>query len=166
MGAYPRRLWSNPVECRATPDFHLIYFLRLASAFHSHELLLTFTLLASTNSQTVINHNPIVDITHDEYFRILGPLLYSTLSPNSPGSETPRPRSPRNGAPSPPVEWFHFEGRAPQTTGENLQGLDAWHREREWRSRIVLSVELGRPPRPGQENVSPKCVSSRRKRKG
>lgn len=101
----------------------------------------------STGSQTVINHNPIPDVTHEEYFRILGPLLYSTLNN---GSETPRyGQLP----PSPPVDWFHFEGRNPHATAENLQGLDSWLREREWRHRVVLSVELGRPGRPGQENV-------------
>jgi ketohexokinase len=84
----------------------------------------------------VINHNPIPDITHDEFFRILGPLLYSTL-PN--GSETPKyGQSP----PGPPIDWLHFEGRSPHITSENLQGLDSWLRERDWRQRVVLSVEL------------------------
>lgn len=95
----------------------------------------------------MINHNPIPDITHEEYFRILGPLLYSTLHS---GGETPRFGQP---TPGPPVDWFHFEGRSAHTTSENLQGLDSWLREREWRHRVVLSVELGRPGRVGQENV-------------
>lgn len=87
-------------------------------------------------------------MTHEEYFRILGPLLYSTLNN---GSETPRYG--QQLPPPPPVDWFHFEGRSPHITSENLQGLDGWLREREWRHRVVLSVEIGRPGRPGQENV-------------
>ncbi|KAF8321361.1 hypothetical protein DL93DRAFT_2163634 [Clavulina sp. PMI_390] len=101
--------------------------------------------LDSTGSQTVINHNPIPDVTHDEYFRILGPLLYSTING---GADTPKyGQLP----PAPPVDWFHFEGRSPHITGDNLTGLDSWLKERGWRDRVVLSVEVGRPERPGQD---------------
>lgn len=103
-----------------------------------------------TGTQTVINHNPIPDVAHDEFFRIVGPLLYSTLTN---GAETPKYNQP---PPSPAIDWFHFEGRNPHATAENLQGLDGWLREREWRHRVVLSVEIGRPGRLGQEMVCPR----------
>lgn len=111
-------------------------------------LVLTCYRSDTTGTQTVINHNPIPDVTHEEFFRILGPLLYST---SGNGSETPKYNQP---PPAPPVDWFHFEGRSANITAENLQGLDGWLREREWRHRVVLSVELGRPGRLGQESVS------------
>ena len=84
--------------------------------------------------------------THEEFFRLIGPLLYS----NQAAQEA-------SGLPSsmhrPPIDWIHFEGRTVPTTKENLTGLDGWLREKEWRHKVVLSVEVGKPGRQGEDVV-------------
>ncbi|KDQ17383.1 hypothetical protein BOTBODRAFT_605486 [Botryobasidium botryosum FD-172 SS1] len=103
----------------------------------------------SSDSRTVINYNPIPDITHDEFIRLLSPLLFpSTPPPSTPPSEPPEPMRP-------PFDWIHFEGRTAQTTLSNMTGIDGLARERDWRHKIVISLEVGRPNRQGQEALIP-----------
>ena len=115
---------------------------------------------ADTDQQTIINHNPLPDITHEEFVTMLGPLLipenYTHLvpSPNSPSAASPS--LPPNSA-TPPFEWLHFEGRSVKTTLNNMVGIDGLARERKWRNRCVFSVDVGRKARQGVQAVS-RCV--------
>lgn len=110
-------------------------------------------------TRTIINYNPIPDLTHEEFIRCLSPLLYPASSP-SPSSPPVYPqRSPvDDNSPTlsqdPVFDWLHFEGRTAQTTMSNMTGLDGFARERGWRSKIVFSLDCTRPGRPGQEAVS------------
>jgi ketohexokinase len=109
-------------------------------------------------SQTVVNYNPIPDITHDEFVQLISPLIYpqyanpnSRLSPVPPHMQDPSLIDPS----IPPFDWIHFEGRTAQTTLNNMKGLDGLFREREWRHQIVISLEVGKPGRQGQEALIP-----------
>lgn len=127
--------------------------------------------------RTVVNHNPLPDITHEEFVSLLGPLLapenYPQISPViSPSvtsyvpppsyqSSSPTPRASQSG-PHPilfnpnspaPFDWIHFEGRSVKTTLSNITGLDGLARERKWRSHCVFSVDVGRKGRQGVEAV-------------
>ncbi len=114
------------------------------------------------NTRTVINHNPLPDITHEDFVSILGPLLapenYPQHSPtqsptlssnhfNSSSSTLHNPHSPA------PFDWLHFEGRSIKTTLNNMTGLDGLARERKWRSYCVFSVDISRRGRQGVEAV-------------
>ncbi|KAI8976378.1 hypothetical protein BD414DRAFT_517269 [Trametes punicea] len=132
-----------------------------------------------TDSRTVINNNPLPDITHEEFISLLGPLLVpenyaylntpstppvatsqapgsSSLSPMTPSQ--PRPSisitRPPNNSPA-PLDWFHFEGRSVKTTLSNITGLDGLARERKWRSHCVFSLDVGRRARQGVEALIP-----------
>ncbi|KAI1789869.1 hypothetical protein LXA43DRAFT_892113 [Ganoderma leucocontextum] len=135
-----------------------------------------------TDSRTVINNNPLPDITHEEFISLVGPLLvpenYAYL--NSASTATPPGSSPQtpsalsgSGAPRPstsnangtvarlpinspaPVDWIHFEGRSVKTTLHNIAGLDGLARERKWRSHCVFSVDFGRRAHQGVEALIP-----------
>jgi hypothetical protein len=113
--------------------------------------------IADTDQQTIINHNPLPDITHEEFVTMLGPLLipenYAHLipSPNSPPAvNTSSPPNNTNA----PFEWLHFEGRSVKTTLNNMVGIDGLARERKWRNRCVFSVDVGRKARQGVQAVS------------
>ncbi|KAF8968151.1 hypothetical protein BDZ97DRAFT_1801197 [Flammula alnicola] len=137
---------------------------------------------AEDNTKTVVNHNPLPDITHEDFVSLLGPLLAPenypqttpTISPTAPTygssatlappSSTPRPSQsgPRPVNPtfynpnSPaPFDWLHFEGRSVKTTLSNITGLDGLARERKWRSHCVFSVDVGRKGRQGIEALIP-----------
>ncbi|KAG7089592.1 hypothetical protein E1B28_011259 [Marasmius oreades] len=137
-----------------------------------------WVLHASENdTRTVINHNPLPDITHDEFISLLGPLLapenYPSVPPPSPSPTVPNtplstsistPRPSFNVAPftpgyirsSPaPFDWLHFEGRSVKTTLSNITGLNGLARERRWRSHCVFSVDVGRKGRQGVEALIP-----------
>jgi hypothetical protein len=129
----------------------------------------------------VVNHNPLPDITHEDFVSLLGPLLapenypqpastpipttstHGSSSSLAPPSATPRtsqsgPRpqitSTLHNPNSPaPFDWLHFEGRSVKTTLSNITGLDGLARERKWRSHCVFSVDVGRRGRQGVEAV-------------
>jgi hypothetical protein len=128
--------------------------------------------VADTDSRTVINHNPLPDITHEDFVSLLGPLLAPEnylYSPPFTSSASPPSQSPRSGSPpalprsstqlrhnpnSPaPFDWLHFEGRSVKTTLSNITGLDGLARERKWRSHCVFSVDVGRKGKQGVEAV-------------
>ncbi|KAJ1303887.1 hypothetical protein OPQ81_008299 [Rhizoctonia solani] len=100
-----------------------------------------YIMCATDGTKSVVNHNPIPDILHDEFVRLVAPLL----SPPTPASGVEPDLS------QPPFEWLHFEGRTVQTTLSNLTGLDGLAQERGWRNKVVFSVEISRPGRQGQE---------------
>lgn len=126
--------------------------------------------VAENDTRTVINHNPLPDITHEEFVSLLGPLLvpenyymYSSPSPSptltlppgptpslSPMYQSPNILNPNTPA---PFDWIHFEGRSVKTTLNNITGLDSLARERKWRSHCVFSVDVGRRSRQGIEAV-------------
>ena len=138
-----------------------------------------------TDSRTVINNNPLPDITHDEFISLTGPLFvpenyaFLNMPPNSAspeasqqpqagtalGTSTSRPSTSAvpptapNARPIPnspaPIDWIHFEGRSVKTTLSNIMGLDGLARERKWRSHCVFSVDVGRRARQGVEAVRP-----------
>jgi hypothetical protein len=123
-------------------------------------------LLAENDTRTVINHNPLPDITHEEFVSLLGPLLIpenymfsspltSPTLPTAPGTSTSTssPMLTPNNSPA-PFDWIHFEGRSVKTTLSNITGLDGLARERKWRSHCVFSVDVGRRSRQGIEAVS------------
>ncbi|KAG8997556.1 hypothetical protein FRB94_007611 [Tulasnella sp. JGI-2019a] len=102
--------------------------------------------------RTIINYNPIPDLTHEEFIRCLTPLLYPVpASPNPSRS----PMEDAQVAQDPLFDWLHFEGRTAQTTLSNMTGLDGFAKEREWRGRMVFSLDCTRPGRPGQEALIP-----------
>lgn len=100
-----------------------------------------YVICAADGSKSVVNHNPIPDVLHDEFVRLLSPLLIPP--PPSSGTEPDMTLA--------PFEWLHFEGRTVQTTLSNLTGLDGLAQERGWRNKVVFSVEISRPGRQGQE---------------
>lgn len=108
-----------------------------------------------SNNQSVINHNPLPDIPHEEFVSLLGPLLVPEHypSPESPLASPPLSSPPPSPIISVPFDWFHFEGRSVKTTLNNLQGLDGLARERRWRSQCVFSVDVGRRAKQGIEAV-------------
>ncbi|KAI0822125.1 hypothetical protein BC628DRAFT_1327933 [Trametes gibbosa] len=134
-----------------------------------------------TGSRTVINNNPLPDITHEEFISLLGPLLvpenYAYLNaalPSTPPATVQQTQT--NGALAPaniaqsrsstsgtrptinspaPIDWIHFEGRSVKTTLSNIMGLDGLARERKWRSHCVISVDVGRRARQGVEALIP-----------
>ncbi|KAK7696411.1 hypothetical protein QCA50_001068 [Cerrena zonata] len=134
-----------------------------------------------TDTKTVINNNPLPDITHEEFVSSLGPILapenYAYLnqqSSSSPGSPpqpnqqlgsvssrgttqpyTPPARVTTNPNSPAPFEWIHFEGRTVKTTLSNIAGLDGLARERKWRSHCVFSLDVGRRARQGVEALIP-----------
>jgi hypothetical protein len=128
--------------------------------------------LADTDTRTIVNHNPLPDITHEDFVSLLGPLLAPEnylypppfASSPSPPSQSPRSASPpsiprtstqvRYNPNSPaPFDWLHFEGRSVKTTLSNIIGLDGLARERKWRSHCIFSVDVGRKGRQGVEAV-------------
>ncbi|KAK7050988.1 hypothetical protein VNI00_005100 [Paramarasmius palmivorus] len=136
-----------------------------------------WVLHASDNdTRTVVNHNPLPDITHEEFISLLGPILapenYPSMAPGTPpahsttpgssGPSTPRPSmsappfTPGYNRHSPaPFDWLHFEGRSVKTTLSNITGLDGLARERKWRHHCVFSVDVGRKGRQGVEALIP-----------
>jgi len=131
-------------------------------------------------TRSVINHNPLPDITHDDFIQLLGPLLApenypptnaranTPLTPGlkpEPPSLQPSPRpSQSNLRPPPflynpnspaPFDWLHFEGRSVKTTWSNMSGLDGLARERKWRSHCVFSLDVGRRAGKGVEALIP-----------
>jgi len=112
-------------------------------------------LSGDSNSQSVINHNPLPDIPHEEFVSLLGPLLVPEHypSPESPLASPPLSSPPLSPIISAPFDWIHFEGRSVKTTLNNLQGLDGLARERRWRSQCVFSVDVGRRAKQGIEAV-------------
>jgi hypothetical protein len=131
-----------------------------------HHALLKSPLLSHSN------HNPLPDMTHDEFVARLGPILapenYAPSSPPQPPASGHAPYgSPPGGHlqppypyPSwsvpgmPPFDWMHFEGRGVQTTLANITGLDGLARERGWRARCVFSLGITR------SGVEPVCYLS------
>lgn len=129
------------------------------------------SLAVEDDTRTVVNHNPLPDITHEEFVSLLGPLLAPenylqtspVASPASSPTTTPAPRPSQSGSrPFPrlynpnspaPFDWLHFEGRSVKTTLSNITGLDGLARERKWRSHCVFSVDVGRKGRQGVEAV-------------
>ena len=112
---------------------------------------------ADTDQQTIINHNPLPDITHEEFVTMLGPLLipenYSHLVPTPNSPPAVNPSFPPNNT-NAPFEWLHFEGRSVKTTLNNMVGIDGLARERKWRNRCVFSIDVGRKARQGVQAVS------------
>ncbi|KAF7791589.1 hypothetical protein EIP86_002606 [Pleurotus ostreatoroseus] len=134
-----------------------------------------------TDTRTVINNNPVPDITHEEFVSLMGPVLvpenyaYLGHSASSPPHTPPASGSGVTSIPrsslqaqqpaTPPVrllsnspaplDWIHFEGRSVKTTLSNIMGLDGLARERKWRSHCVFSLDVGRRPRQGVEALIP-----------
>ncbi|KZT30102.1 hypothetical protein NEOLEDRAFT_1144570 [Neolentinus lepideus HHB14362 ss-1] len=133
-----------------------------------------------SETRTVINHNPLPDITHEEFVSLLGPILVpenymmynsEATSPTLPAQNQaaassrqqpqsppvlPTTKSPVTNPNSPaPFEWIHFEGRSVKTTLNNIVGLEGFARERKWRSHCVFSVDVGLRARQGVEALIP-----------
>lgn len=143
-------------------------FILVSFSFYALPLRYVHAAKEEADTRTVINHNPLPDITHEDFVSILGPLLapenYPQLSP------TQSPTLPSNhsntslntvhslpflfnpNSPA-PFDWLHFEGRSVKTTLNNITGLDGLARERKWRRYCVFSVDLSRKGRQGVEAV-------------
>lgn len=134
-------------ESEGVPKAFIIKSSESVCQFASINELMCMSAIDDTETHTIINHNPIPDITHEEFIRLLGPLLFPSIP------EPPSPASESRNSPPPPIDWMHFEGRNTPTTLANMTGIDGWLREKEWRHRVVLSVEIGKPGRQGQEKV-------------
>ncbi|KAF7327852.1 hypothetical protein MKEN_00365100 [Mycena kentingensis (nom. inval.)] len=141
---------------------------RYSKVFKGAGVPSAWVLEADDNGRTIVNHNPIPDITHEEFVSTLGPLL-APENYNFPGSPTQPPLTPAGAPPrspsSPPsvnpnspapFDWLHFEGRSVKTTLSNITGIDGLARERKWRSHCVFSVDVGRSKgRQGVEALIP-----------
>ncbi len=134
--------------------------------------------VAEDGTRMVVHHNPLPDITHEDFVSLLGPLLapenYPTtgntsgltsshlassaslatppVNPRPSMSGVRPPTSPIPNSPA-PFDWLHFEGRTVKTTLSNMTGLDGLARERKWRSHCIFSVDIGRKGRQGVEAV-------------
>ncbi|KAG1722575.1 hypothetical protein EDB19DRAFT_1859344 [Suillus lakei] len=135
-----------------------------------------------TGEKTVINHNPLPEVSHEDFIALLGPVLapenYVRIAHPQPPQPPPNPPSPSSHLPkcispagsaaphmtivptqsplSPaPFDWLHFEGRSIKTTLSNILGVDGLARERKWRAHCVISVDLGRRAREGVEALIP-----------
>jgi pfkB family carbohydrate kinase len=108
-----------------------------------------------TTNQSVINHNPLPDIPHEEFVSLLGPVLVPEHypSPDLPLASPPLSPPPISSNGVTPFEWIHFEGCSVKTTLHNIQGVDSFARERRWRSQCVFSVDVGRRVKQGIEAV-------------
>jgi hypothetical protein len=143
-------------------------------------------LLAEDNSRMVVHHNPLPDITHEDFVSLLGPRLapenypstglasgptnpqlassasLSTSPANPRPSTASRPPTSQNllnpNSPA-PFDWLHFEGRTVKTTLNNITGLDGLARERKWRSHCIFSIDIGRKGRQGVEAVCFMCFT-------
>jgi hypothetical protein len=108
--------------------------------------------------QTVINHNPLPDLTHADFVQLLGPLLapenyVSTTLPSSPPPTPPSvPGSAGRTSPA-PLDWLHVDARNARTALANLAGVHSLAAERGWRQYCVLSLDLARLP-PDADAVS------------
>ncbi|KAF7312245.1 hypothetical protein MIND_00237500 [Mycena indigotica] len=124
----------------------------------------TLITLQADQSRTIVNHNPLPDITHEEFVSSLGPLLapenfpspiQSPVTPLAPTAVRSRQPSTNPNTPA-PFDWLHFEGRTVKTTLSNITGLDGLARDRKWRSHCVFSVDVGRSKgRQGVEALIP-----------
>ncbi|KZT37809.1 hypothetical protein SISSUDRAFT_987164 [Sistotremastrum suecicum HHB10207 ss-3] len=106
----------------------------------------------ANGSRTVVQHNPLPDLTHEEFVSNLGPLLVPENYSVSPGPQNPPHLQTVYPA---PFEWLHFEGRSVKTTLNNLQGIDGLARDRGWRDKVVFSLEVGKKGRQGVEALIP-----------
>ncbi|EIN04196.1 hypothetical protein PUNSTDRAFT_76888 [Punctularia strigosozonata HHB-11173 SS5] len=113
------------------------------------------------DSRSVINHNPLPEITHEDFVSLLGPLLapenYAQTSPNNSYSSQSGPPLPLNMRSPAPFDWLHFEGRSVKTTLSNMRGVDGLARERRWRAHCVFSLDVGRKTRQGVEALIPQA---------
>lgn len=136
--------------------------------------------IAEDNTRMVVHHNPLPDITHEDFVSLLGPLLapenypaaglttgpsnlpltssaslstFPVHSRSSTGSRPPTSPLLSNPNSPAPFDWLHFEGRTVKTTLNNITGLDGLARERKWRSHCVISIDVGRKGRQGVEAV-------------
>jgi hypothetical protein len=152
-----------------------------------YRILTSVSILAEDNSRMVVHHNPLPDITHEDFVSLLGPLLAPenypstgfTSGPTNPhltssaslsmppanprsstGSRPPMSPSLLNPNSPAPFDWLHFEGRTVKTTLNNITGLDGLARERKWRSHCVFSIDIGRKGRQGVEAVCLLCFAS------
>jgi len=163
--------------------FRVLGFSNLVRSSYLALFALKNAILAEDKTKTVVNHNPLPDITHEDFVSILGPLLAPENYPPTPPTTTPTAPTygsssslvppPTSGTPRPsqsgprpplspslfnpnspaPFDWLHFEGRSVKTTLSNITGIDGLARERKWRSHCVFSVDVGRRGRQGVEAV-------------
>ncbi|KAI6039893.1 hypothetical protein EDC04DRAFT_2682230 [Pisolithus marmoratus] len=126
--------------------------------------------------RTVINHNPLPDVSHEDFIALLGPVLapenYVGYTQNQLQPPTGIVREQQSSSPIPifptlshlqhptphspaPFDWLHVEGRSIRTTVANILGIDGLARERKWRSHCVISVDLGRRARESAEALLP-----------
>lgn len=115
--------------------------------------LLYLLFLEDEQSRTIVNHNPLPDITHEEFVSLLGPLLVPE-NYDLPPSPVPSPTSSGSPQSVAPFDWLHFEGRSVKTTLSNIVGIDGLARERRWRSQCVFSLDVCKT-RQGVEAVRP-----------
>jgi hypothetical protein len=120
---------------------------------------------------TVINHNPLPDLTHADFVSLIGPILAPENYPSSPSITPPAtspvlvkspptlsPNShqsqfPQNQPKPPPMDWLHVDARNARTALANLAGVHSLAAERGWRQQVVLSLDLARLP-PDADAVS------------
>ncbi|KAH7911521.1 hypothetical protein BJ138DRAFT_1172491 [Hygrophoropsis aurantiaca] len=102
------------------------------------------------NTRTVINHNPLPEVSHEDFIALLGPLL---APENYPAPPIPPPIPPR--ASPAPFDWLHFEARNIHATLANMLGVDGLARERHWRAHCVFSLDLARRPRDAVQSLIP-----------
>lgn len=101
----------------------------------------------ANSSRTIVNHNPLPEMTFAE-FRQIADRILSTTATSSMGGEASR-------------VWFHFEGRIPEVTLECVSYLRAHHvfRAREVEegtaaNHLTISVEVEKPGREGLQALA------------
>lgn len=112
----------------------------------NHDEPVTSYIISSekSSSRTIVNHNPLPEMTFVEFTTICGDLLQD----NEDGQGS------RGNA-----FWFHFEGRIPATTLECMQYLRGHPRfnKSTGDGRLTISVELEKPGREGLQELAPEA---------
>ncbi|KAG2107232.1 uncharacterized protein F5147DRAFT_746029 [Suillus discolor] len=113
-----------------------------------------------TGERTVINHNPLPEVSHEDFIALLGPVLapeklHWHFPPTTTSSTTfARCRLPKC------ICFYSTTEKYIKTTLSNILGVDGLARERKWRAHCVLSVDLGRRAREGVEALIPHADST------
>ena len=95
---------------------------------------------ASTSSRTIVNHNPIPEMTFDEFVWITDRIVNTAKASEETIDEL----------------WFHFEGRNPETTAQCMRYI-RWHLARSGSpgtEQYWISVELEKPGRAGLQELT------------
>ena len=98
---------------------------------------------SATTSRTIINHNPLPEMTYDEFVKTTETLLgYSNSTSAGPDAAADERL------------WFHFEGRIPETTLQCIRYIRSCLSSKGRSVDLKISVELEKPGREGLQELA------------